>query len=103
MKLWLKGAKQIVQVVSNGEKFLTKNDMKNLAIIEAENDRNGLSIIVDDSGKLFDMGSDIEMEKKYIKTKFDKIVTVFGKSIVPGIIHSVVLKKNSAKKKKLHN
>ena len=89
MKLWLKGAKQIVQVVSNGEKFLTKNDMKNLAIIEAENDRNGLSIIVDDSGKIVDLGSDIEMEKKYIKTKFDKIVTVFGKSIVPGIIHSV--------------
>ena len=28
MKLWLKGAKQIVQVVNNGQLCLTKEDMK---------------------------------------------------------------------------
>lgn len=51
MKLWLKGAKQIVQIVDNGQQFLTGEAMKKLAILEAKaNDTaasTGLSIIVD--------------------------------------------------------
>ena len=44
MKLWLKGAKQIVQVVDKGQPFLTGEAMKRLALLE---DEDGLSIIVD--------------------------------------------------------
>ena len=50
MKLWLKGAKQIVQVVDKGQAFLTGEAMKRLAVLEANEDDNeggGLSIIVD--------------------------------------------------------
>ena len=46
MKLWLKGAKQIVQVVDKGQGFLTGEAMKRLAVLEDEKDQ-GLSIIVD--------------------------------------------------------
>lgn len=50
MKLWLKGAKQIVQIVDNGQQFLTGEAMKKLAILEAaeEDTSAGLSIIVDE-------------------------------------------------------
>ena len=43
MKLLLRGAKQIVQVVANGEKFLTGNEMKKVAVINSE---AGLSIVI---------------------------------------------------------
>jgi|FrelakmetLWP11LW_1041352.scaffolds.fasta_scaffold547189_1 hypothetical protein len=44
MKLLIRGAKQIVQVVSNGDQFLTGVQMKKLATIQSE---EGLSIVVD--------------------------------------------------------
>ena len=46
MKLWLKGAKQIVQVVNNGQRFLTGDSMKSLAVLE-DPCGQGLSIVVD--------------------------------------------------------
>ena len=51
MKVWLKGAKQIVQVVDNGRQFLTRDAMKRLAIMEAAKDDGedaGFSIVVDE-------------------------------------------------------
>ena len=45
MKLWLRGAKQIVQVVGHGESYLTGDGMKKLAILESD---QGLSIIVNE-------------------------------------------------------
>ena len=48
MKLCLKGAKQIVQVVDNGRQFLTGDAMKRLAIMEAVEAASGLSIVVDE-------------------------------------------------------
>ena len=48
MKLCLKGAKQIVQVVDNGRRFLTGEAMKRLAIMEAVEAASGLSIVVDE-------------------------------------------------------
>ena len=83
MKLWLKGAKQIVQVVNNGQLYLTKEDMKSLAIMEADDE--GLSIIIDEFGKIVDLGPDSEMAAKYSNSKFESIINVTGKSIIPGI------------------
>ncbi len=48
MKLWLKGAKQILQVVSDGREFLTGEAMRKLAILEADGAERGLSIIIDE-------------------------------------------------------
>jgi len=45
MKALLKGAKQIVQVVNGGEKCLTGENMKNIALIETKS--SGLSIVID--------------------------------------------------------
>ena len=47
MALWLRGAKQIVQVTANGELFLRGDAMKKLAVIESKNNEEGLSLIVD--------------------------------------------------------
>ena len=44
MKLLLRGAKQVVQVVSNGDLFLTGDRMKKVAVINSD---RGLSIVVD--------------------------------------------------------
>ena len=83
MKLWLKGAKQIVQVVNKGQLCLTKEDMKSLAIMEADDE--GLSIIIDEFGKIVDLGPDSKMAAKYSNSKFESIIDVTGKSIIPGI------------------
>ena len=83
MKLWLKGAKQIVQVVKNGELYLTGDSMKSLAVLEAP-DGEGLSVIVDDNGNILDFGPDSAMEAKYAKVVCGKIVDVSGNSIIPG-------------------
>ena len=54
MKLCLKGARQIVQVVDDGRQFLTGEAMKKLAIMEAAKDDSeagkdtGFSIVVDE-------------------------------------------------------
>ena len=50
MKLCLKGARQIVQVVDNGRQFLTGDAMKRLAILEAaaKDGESGFSIVVDE-------------------------------------------------------
>jgi len=85
MKLWLKGAKQIVQVVKNGELYLTGDSMKSLAVLEAP-DGEGLSVIVDDNGNILDFGPDSAMEAKYAKVVCGKIVDVSGNSIIPGLI-----------------
>jgi hypothetical protein len=45
MKVLLKGARQIVQVVNGGEKFLTGGNMKNISIMESAT--TGLSLIID--------------------------------------------------------
>ena len=51
MKLLLKGARQILQVVDDGRPFLAGEAMKKIAILEAASDgslqNNGLSIVVD--------------------------------------------------------
>ena len=44
MKLLLRGAAQIVQVVNNGQQCLPGDSMKKLAILE---NSSGLSIVVD--------------------------------------------------------
>jgi hypothetical protein len=45
MKLLLRGAKQIVQVVDNGQQFLTGDALKHLAILNSD---EGLSIVVNE-------------------------------------------------------
>jgi len=83
MKLWLKGAKQIVQVVDKGQPFLTGEAMKRLALLE---DEDGLSIIVDGDGNILDLGRDVEIENRYAKSSFDRVLDVRGKTIVPGMV-----------------
>ena len=96
MKLWLKGAKQIVQVVKNGELYLTRDSMKSLAVLQAP-DGEGLSVIVDDNGNILDFGLDSAMEAKYAKVVCDQIVDVSGNSIIPGeiLIYIIFFRKTS--------
>jgi len=86
MKLCLKGAKQIVQVVDNGRQFLTGDAMKRLAIMEAVEAASGLSIVVDEHGNIKDLGPDAEIENRYAKSSFERVLDVSGKTIVPGLV-----------------
>lgn len=86
MKLLLKGARQIVQVVDNGQLYLKGAAMRNLAVLEAA-ETEGLSIVVDGQGQIKDFGLDSEIEKRYAKSaSFDQVVDVTGKCVVPGLV-----------------
>ena len=48
MKLRIRGARQVVQVVADGRRFLREDEMKSLAIMEmTDEDKDGFSIVVD--------------------------------------------------------
>ena len=47
MSLLIKNVSQIVQVVSDGRSYITKNGFKKLAVIEHEGHEEKLSVIVD--------------------------------------------------------
>ena len=48
-RLLVRGARQIVQVVDDGRKFLKgPQEMKSLAVMEESEDKNGLSIVIDE-------------------------------------------------------
>ena len=54
-RLRIRGASQVVQVCSNGERSLRGSAMRNLAIINAE-ETNTVGIVVDETGKIAGVG-----------------------------------------------
>ncbi|ELU03653.1 hypothetical protein CAPTEDRAFT_166960 [Capitella teleta] len=85
-RLWIHSAKQIVQVVSNGERVLTGNAMKNVSTLESDDVNKGYSIIVDHKGKIVDLGRDDEICAKYKKEQFEKTLDATGCSVIPGFV-----------------
>lgn len=87
MRLWVKGARQVVRVVANGETQLAGAAQSDcdLAILE-EKDGVGVSIIVDDEGKIAAVGYDDQVERDFGQTSFDRVVDASGCSIVPGLV-----------------
>ncbi|KAL6490514.1 hypothetical protein MHYP_G00008590 [Metynnis hypsauchen] len=79
-KLLVKGAKQVVLVCKNGEKFLTKEGMQNLAVIE-----NG-SVVIGHDGQIKAVGSADSIESRFRDAVFDKVIDATGMCVLPGLI-----------------
>lgn len=54
-RLRIRGASQVVQVCSNGERYLRGAAMRNLAVINAK-EANTVGVVVDEAGKIAGVG-----------------------------------------------
>uniref|UniRef100_A0A8B9KZ63 imidazolonepropionase n=1 Tax=Astyanax mexicanus TaxID=7994 RepID=A0A8B9KZ63_ASTMX len=79
-KLLVKGAKQVVLVSKNGEKFLTKDGMQNLAVIE-----NG-SVVIGHDGLIKAVGPADSIESQFRRAVFDKVLDATGMCVLPGLV-----------------
>ncbi|XP_068234016.1 probable imidazolonepropionase [Palaemon carinicauda] len=85
MGLLIRGASQVVQVSSKGEKFKLKDYMSDLAILSATS-TEGVSIAVDKNGLIAAIGMDSEIARQYPAATWDTIIEAKGQSVVPGLV-----------------
>jgi len=85
MSLLIKNISQIVQVVSDGSRFITCDGCKNIAILEQGKDAETLSIVID-NGFIKMFGSESEVNSALKDTKFDQIYDAKGGCVIPGLI-----------------
>ncbi|CAG7731650.1 unnamed protein product [Allacma fusca] len=85
MQLLVHSARQIVQVTSSGENFLTGGQMKNLKVITAKPD-DGLSVVADKTGTIVAIGYDSEIRTKFRNTAFERTVDASDLCILPGFV-----------------
>ncbi|KAG5846042.1 hypothetical protein ANANG_G00145520 [Anguilla anguilla] len=79
-RLYIKNAKQVVLVCSNGERFLTKEGMKKLSIIE------NCSLIIGNDGLLKAVGPADSIESRFEGASFEKVINASGMCVIPGLI-----------------
>ncbi|XP_064198619.1 probable imidazolonepropionase [Anguilla rostrata] len=79
-RLYIKNAKQVVLVCSNGERFLTKEGMKKLSIIE------NCSLIIGNDGLLKAVGLADSIESRFEGASFEKVINASGMCVIPGLI-----------------
>jgi len=79
-KLLAHSAEQIVQVTSNGERYLKGSAMDKIAIIS-----NG-ALVVGLDGKIVAVGPNDMIRKEFVNDTFDSYIDCTGKSIVPGLV-----------------
>ncbi|XP_020782364.1 probable imidazolonepropionase [Boleophthalmus pectinirostris] len=79
-RLLVKNAKQLVLICSSGEKYLTRDGMQHLKIIE-----NG-SIVVGRDGRIEAIGSADTIKVKYSEASFDKVIDATGMCVLPGLV-----------------
>ncbi|KAK8805748.1 hypothetical protein WA158_002404 [Blastocystis sp. Blastoise] len=79
-RLFIKNIKELVLVCKNHEKMLIGKAMDNVETIK------NASIIVDNNGRIFDLGDASEMEKKYESATFETIIDATDKIVLPGFI-----------------
>ena len=75
-----------MQVVNNGQKYLTGRAMRTLAVLEQTDQGEGHSIVCDDQGHIAAIGFDSEISGTYDPSTFDKVIDATGKCIVPGLV-----------------
>nr|ACO14849.1 Probable imidazolonepropionase [Caligus clemensi] len=86
-KLLIENAEEVLQIVDKGQRFLTKDDMKKLAAICRSGPKDGVSLVVDEHGKIEMIGRDSDIRKAYPdKSIFERVISAEGKCLVPGLI-----------------
>ena len=88
-RLIIRHARQIAQVCSNGEPMICQSNLlQNVSVMENNNtDSNGggFSLVVDESGRILNVGTDDVIGKEYEGIKFEQEIDATGKCIIPGI------------------
>ncbi|GAA6100882.1 probable imidazolonepropionase [Tachysurus ichikawai] len=79
-RLLVKNAKQVVTVCKNGEKFLTKDGMQNLAVLE------NASVVIGHNGLIEAVGPTAYIKYHYKEAVFDKVLDATGMCVLPGLV-----------------
>ncbi|XP_029617252.1 probable imidazolonepropionase [Salmo trutta] len=79
-KLLVKNAKQVVLICNNNEKFLTKDGMQKLCVIENS------SLVIGSDGLIKDIGPASTIDFQYAGVSFDKVIDATGMCVVPGLV-----------------
>ncbi|KAG7267851.1 hypothetical protein CRUP_023867 [Coryphaenoides rupestris] len=79
-RLLVKNASQVVVVCSQGEKYLTKNAMQNLSLVE-----NG-SVVVGCDGLIIAVGPSDAIQAQYPEDLFEKVIDATGMCVIPGLV-----------------
>ncbi|XP_003448113.1 putative imidazolonepropionase isoform X2 [Oreochromis niloticus] len=79
-RLLVKNAKQLVLICKNSEKYLTKDGMQNLCVIE-----NG-SIVIGSDGLIKAVGPAETIRAQYAEALFDKVIDAAGMCVLPGLV-----------------
>ncbi|XP_020346521.1 putative imidazolonepropionase isoform X2 [Oncorhynchus kisutch] len=79
-KLLVKNAKQVVLICNNGEKFLTKDGMLKLCVIENS------SLVIGSDGLIKDIGPASTIDFQYAGVSFDKVIDATGMCVIPGLV-----------------
>lgn len=85
--LRIRHAKQVVLVCNNGERILTGDSMKKLAIVEGTKDR-GVSVVVDSAGKIECIDFDEKVDRDYGNHTFTEEIDASGMCVLPGKLSS---------------
>ncbi|KAK7170968.1 hypothetical protein R3I94_001005 [Phoxinus phoxinus] len=79
-RLLVKNATQVVLVCRNGEKYLTRNGMQTLAVVE-----NG-SVVIGHDGLIKAVGSAEIIESQFKGATFDNVLDASGMCVLPGLV-----------------
>ncbi|XP_035640399.1 probable imidazolonepropionase isoform X2 [Oncorhynchus keta] len=79
-KLLVKNAKQVVLICNNGEKFLTKDGMLKLCVIENS------SLVIGSDGLIKDIGPASTIDFQYAGVSFEKVIDATGMCVIPGLV-----------------
>ncbi|XP_025755386.1 putative imidazolonepropionase isoform X1 [Oreochromis niloticus] len=83
-RLLVKNAKQLVLICKNSEKYLTKDGMQNLCVIE-----NG-SIVIGSDGLIKAVGPAETIRAQYAEALFDKVIDAAGMCVLPVLVSGLV-------------
>ncbi|XP_042583024.1 probable imidazolonepropionase [Cyprinus carpio] len=79
-RLLVKNATQVVLVCRNGEKYLTRDGMQTLAVVE-----NG-SVLIGHDGLIKAVGPADIIESQFKGAKFDNVLDASGMCVIPGLV-----------------
>ncbi|XP_015915359.1 probable imidazolonepropionase [Parasteatoda tepidariorum] len=83
-KLLIHSAKQVVQVVKNGEQLVIGKNLDKVAVLDGGD--TGISIVVSSDGIISDIGNKNDIEEKYKASTFENIIDATGKCVLPGLV-----------------
>ena len=83
--LFVRHAKQIVQVCARSERQLRGKAMNELAVLTASSDdAQGVSLVVAEDGSISDIGRDVELIAKYGDHRFGREIDATDCCVLPG-------------------